>query len=628
MQGAEELVRAAEPAIERRAAPKAARSGRLFRRYAAVLMGLVAAALLLQGMVDLAFDYQETRRSAESVQRAEVRAAADRIEHYLTDIEQHVLTVSALPWASGLLGLKDRRDEYHRLMKLMPAISEVVNVGADGRERIRASRVQPDLFDTGRDLGSSTAFRQAVRNRVWYSPTFFREGSEPFLTLASRDRDDGGQVTLAEINLRYVGEVVERIRIGDGGIVYVVDSADLVVAHPDVSVVLRKTSLSGYEPLRRVREAAARGDASPGMFAAQAFDGRDVMISAALIPSTHWLVVAEQPRGEVLGRIYAALGRTLAATLAGVAAALAVAFLLARALARPILELRRGADKVARGDLSARIDVRTGDDVEALARDFNHMADQLRDYTDGLERKVQEKTAELEAANRHKSEFLANMSHELRTPLNAVIGFSDALKEEMFGKLNPKQLEYVADINASGQHLLSLINDILDLTKVEAGRMELDEREFDVSVLVSNCCTLVRERAIRQSLKLTVDVPRGLAWRADERKVKQVLLNLLTNAVKFTPPGGRVQVRAAREADTLTIEVADTGPGIAAADQEVIFEAFRQLRGAGAARNEGTGLGLPLSRRMVELHGGTLTVRSTPGSGSTFTARFPSRRQG
>ena len=626
MQGAEDLSRAVEPVLER-AAPKPRSGTPLFRRYAAVLMGLVAAALLLQGAVDLGFDYQETRKSAESVQRAEVRAAASRIEHYLTGIEQQVMAVGELPWASGLLGLRDRRDEYHRLMKLIPAISEVTHVGADGRERVRASRVQPDQLDSGRDLASSTGFRQAQRQGVWYSPTFFREGSEPFLTLASRDRG-GGDVTLADINLRYVGEVVSRIRIGAGGIVYVVDSADHVVAHPDVSVVLRKTDLQAYEPLKRIREAGREGTRAHGMFAAQAFDGRDVMISAALIPSTQWLVVAEQPRGEVLGPIYSTLRRALFATLVGVAAAIAVAFLLARALAQPILLLRRGADKIAHGDLAARLDVRTGDEVEALAHDFNRMADQLREYTDGLERKVAEKTAELEAANRHKSEFLANMSHELRTPLNAVIGFSEALKEEMFGKLNPKQLEYVTDIHISGQHLLSLINDILDLTKIEAGHMELDEREFDVSAAVRNCCTLIRERAMRQSLKLTVDVPQGLVWRGDERKVKQVLLNLLTNAVKFTPAGGQVRVHARQEGDTLSLEVADTGAGIAREDQELIFQAFRQLRGPGEARHEGTGLGLPLSRRMVELHGGTLTVRSEPGAGSIFTARFPARGNG
>jgi signal transduction histidine kinase len=540
--------------------PRAAGSV-LFRRYAAVLMGLVGGALLLQGLVDIVFDYRETRDTAEAVQRTEVRAAAGRIEQYLASIEHHVKEVGNLPWASGVLGLQDRRDEYHRLMKLTPAISELRSVGPDGLERIRASRQFPDEIMSRRDLRASADFAEAARRGLWYSPTFFKEGSEPFLTLAMRDREASGIVTLAEINLRYVGEVVSRIRIGGRGIVYVVDGEDHVVAHPDVAVVLRKTSLADYEPLRRVRAASATAGAGVvGMFAARALDGSEVMISAAPIAAANWLVVAEQPRSEVMGPLYSALTRTLAAMLAGIAAALAASYFLARRLARPILKLRRGAEKIAQGDLSTRIDVRTGDDVETLARDFNRMADQLQDYTVGLERKVSEKTAQLEAANRHKSEFLANMSHELRTPLNAVIGFSEALREEMFGKLNPKQLEYVGDIHGSGMHLLSLINDILDLAKVESGRMELDLRVFDVGAAIGNCLTLVRERAMRQSLALTADVPAGLTWCADERKFKQVLLNLVTNALKFTAAGGKVHVEARAEEGMLAVAVSDNGP--------------------------------------------------------------------
>jgi len=271
-----------------------------------------------------------------------------------------------------------------------------------------------------------------------------------------------------------------------------------------------------------------------------------------------------------------------------------------------------------------RIDVKTGDEVEALASEFNFMAGQLQDYTTGLERKVSEKTAQLELANRHKSEFLANMSHELRTPLNAVIGFSEALDEEMFGALNAKQKEYVRDINASGQHLLSLINDILDLAKVEAGRMEVDLREFDVGRALENARTLIRERAHSRGLRLEFAVDEGLGtWVADERKFKQVVVNLLSNAVKFTPPGGLITLAAERSSEALVVRVSDTGPGIAPADQDAIFHEFRQLTASGEARHEGTGLGLSLSKRLVELHGGTIAVQSAPGEGSTFTVCFP-----
>ena len=334
--------------------------------------------------------------------------------------------------------------------------------------------------------------------------------------------------------------------------------------------------------------------------------------------------MAEQPRREVLLPVYESLGRTLVVMSLGLIAAIVSGFVLARRLARPIVELQRGADRIAGGDLSARIDVRTGDELEALAHEFNRMADQLQGYTAGLEQRVAEKTAQVELANRHKTEFLANMSHELRTPLNAVIGFSDVLRERMFGPLNAKQMEYVGDIHASGQHLLSLINDILDLSKVEAGRMELDVHPFDVRGALENCCTLIRERVLRRQLHLDLTLRAEVStWRGDERKFKQVVLNLLSNAVKFTEADGEIRIEAGIEDDALVIRVVDTGIGIAASDMDVIFQEFRQLRASEQARSEGTGLGLALSRRLVELHGGTLGVHSVPGKGSTFTARFP-----
>ncbi len=237
---------------------------------------------------------------------------------------------------------------------------------------------------------------------------------------------------------------------------------------------------------------------------------------------------------------------------------------------------------------------------------------------------IQDKTQQVEIANRHKSEFLANMSHELRTPLNAVIGFSEVLLERMFGEVNPKQEEYLTDILSSGKHLLSLINDILDLSKIEAGRMELEAQPFDLPGALDNALTLIRERAARHGLKLQVTVdPRLGEVKGEERKVKQVLLNLLSNAVKFTPEGGKISIAAHLKDGMAEVSVADTGVGIAPEDQEAIFEEFRQVGTDYARKREGTGLGLALARRLVELHGGKLWVQSEPGQGSTFTFTLP-----
>jgi signal transduction histidine kinase len=242
-----------------------------------------------------------------------------------------------------------------------------------------------------------------------------------------------------------------------------------------------------------------------------------------------------------------------------------------------------------------------------------------------LFREIEDKSRQLEVASQHKSEFLANMSHELRTPLNAIIGFSEVLSERMFGELNEKQEEYLKDIYASGTHLLSLINDILDLSKIEAGRMELELTDFHLPTALDSALTLVRERAGRRGIALQMNVDNRLGQiQADERKVRQVVLNLLSNAIKFTPEGGRIEVGAVPKDGFVEISVSDTGVGIAAEDQEAVFEEFRQA-GTADKKVEGTGLGLTLCRKFVELHGGRIWVTSELGVGSTFTFTIPMR---
>ena len=237
-----------------------------------------------------------------------------------------------------------------------------------------------------------------------------------------------------------------------------------------------------------------------------------------------------------------------------------------------------------------------------------------------------EQSAQFEIASKHKTEFLANMSHELRTPLNAIIGFSEVLIERMFGELNDKQADYLKDIHGSGKHLLSLINDILDLSKIEAGHMELELASFDLPTALSNAMTLVRERALRHGIELSLKVdPQTGEIEADERKFKQIVLNLLSNAVKFTPDGGRVDVSARMFDRRVEVAVRDTGIGIAPEDQGALFEEFKQVGGDHAGKAEGTGLGLALAKSLVELHGGEIRLASAPGMGSTFSFTLPIR---
>jgi signal transduction histidine kinase len=291
--------------------------------------------------------------------------------------------------------------------------------------------------------------------------------------------------------------------------------------------------------------------------------------------------------------------------------ALLLGVVLAWSVTGPLNRVNTRLAAIAEGDFSGHVNVANRDELGALAKNLNRMNDEVgRLYR------------ELEGASQHKSEFLANMSHELRTPLNAVIGFSEVLQDRLFGELNDKQSEYVADIHTSGRHLLTLINDILDLSKIEAGRMELGVSSFAFADVLQNSVALLRERAMRQGINLRLEVDPSIGViEADERMLKQVLFNLLTNALKFTARGGYVDVTARGEGDEVLVSVRDDGIGIAAADQARIFEEFEQVGRAHV--QEGTGLGLALSRRFVELHGGRLWVESEPGQGSTFTFILP-----
>jgi signal transduction histidine kinase len=294
--------------------------------------------------------------------------------------------------------------------------------------------------------------------------------------------------------------------------------------------------------------------------------------------------------------------------------ALLLGYILSWSLTVPIRQMGSRLSDIAAGDFSAHIDIPNRDELGALATNINRMSDELgRLY------------AELEATSKHKSEFLANMSHELRTPLNAIIGFSRVLRQQMFGELNVRQLEYLDDILTSGQHLLNLINDILDLAKVEAGRMELHPAVFALPATLEKAVAMVRERAVRQGVAINTQVDPSLQLiEADERKLNQILFNLLSNAVKFTPQGGRVELSARTVGDLVEVSVADTGIGINADDAGKIFEEFYQ--GKVGVTQEGTGLGLALTKRLVELHGGEITVVSVPGEGSTFSFTLPIRQ--
>ena len=557
------------------------------------------------------------------MQQVESRSAAGRVAQFLVLTRQQLDDVAAVPWSLAGYGNRERLEDFRRLLKRVPAILSVTMVDRDGIEHLHVSRTAGDSFGSGKRYHDPALLKNILAEPGYIGGMKLSQGTEPIATMASFERAERGMIAIAEVNLKFVTDVVRGVRFGETGIAYVSDDAGLLVAHPELRHVVRGLHV---EPTAKTN-ANDSGLLSTTLAKSADFDANPVYVSFAQVPGTRWTVFVQQ-RAEEIERLFRrSIARTIAVLGVGLAAAILLGYFAARSFAAPIVSLQRVAAEIGAGRFSSRFNPpSTGDEIESLAIEFNKMADQLQSYTTSLEQKVSEKTAQLELANRHKSEFLANMSHELRTPLNAVIGFSDVLKEQYFGELNAKQGEYVKDINESGQHLLSLINDILDLSKIEAGHMDLDLSQFSLPMAIDNAMVLVRERALRHQLQLRADIaPDVTDVVADERKFKQILINLLTNAVKFSYPHGWVEVIARRDTNGVMVTVKDSGMGVAPEDHAVIFQEFRQLKSDGRAKLEGTGLGLSLAKRLVELHGGRIWVESELGNGASFMFTLPDR---
>jgi len=956
--------------------------GRLFRKYVVLFVSLVSGALVTSGLVEIYFSYQENKTALGRIQREKAQAAASKIEQFIKEIERQIGWTTQAQWGARSMALDQRRFDYLRLLKQSPAVTEISQLDTAGKEQLRVSRLAMDVAGSQTDFSQEPKFVEAKAGKIYFSPVYFRKESEPYMTVSMpRSGEDPG-VTVAEVNLKFIWEVVSQIKVGKAGQAYVADSRGRLIAHPDISLVLQKTDLSALPHVQAIRKASPKpgGDGDEATIARD-FQARQVLTAYAPISPLGWLVFVDLPLAEAFAPIYASALRTVLLLLLGIALSVLASLVLGRKMVNPIQALQAGALRIGSGDLRHRIEVKTGDELEALAHQFNSMTTQLQESYAGLEQKVEARTRDLtetleqqtataeilrvisssptdlqpvmlavaeraahlcgasdahiwrrdgnelevvasygglpvrrprltigrqsvigravadgqpvhvldlpevfetefpnsramreggyrtvlampllregtpigailirrtevrpfsekqiellktfadqaviaienvrlfqelqartreltrsveelkalgeigqavsstldiqtvlstivsrasqlagadgcsiyeydeaaevfqvrathnlnaeivetlrtlplrkgeglmgraaesreptqipdiaqpdayqsrlrdlligagyrallsvpllredqvigslsfnrkapgefppevvdvlktfatqsalaiqnarlfreiedkgrqlEEANQHKSEFLANMSHELRTPLNAIIGFSEVLHERMFGEVNEKQAEYLQDIISSGRHLLSLINDILDLSKIEAGRMELELASFDMPLALQNAMTLVRERADRHGIALSVAVDERLgAFVGDERKIKQILLNLLSNAVKFTPEGGRISVKAMPADGSVEISVTDTGIGIAPEDQEAIFEEFRQVGTDYARKREGTGLGLTLTKKFAEMHGGKIWVKSEVGKGSTFTFTLPVR---
>jgi signal transduction histidine kinase len=657
-----------------------------------------------------------------------------------------------------------------------------------------------DVVGSGLDLSADAKFTEAVKNKIYYGLVYFRRESEPYMTLSlAGTRRDAG-VSIAEVNLKLIWDVVSRIKVGKHGQAYVVDAQGRLIAHPDISLVLRKTDMTRLAQVQAARRGAT-GAATEEIETSTDIQGRKVLTAFAPVSPLGWTVFVELPVDEAYEPLISSLQRTALVLFGALCLAALAGIFLARRMMVPIQALRAGAARIGGGDLSQRISVKTGDELEALADQFNEMAGRLQESYADLEKKVavrtrelseslaqqtatadvlkvisrsafdlrtvldtllhsaarlcdadqgtitqrkgdsfyrsvsygfppafaefvkdrpvepgrdtgtgrallegrvihipdvqadpdytwaeaqrlggfrtmlgvpmlresvpvgvltltrcevrpftgkqielvstfadqaaiaienvrlfdeiQDKSRQLAEASKHKSQFLANMSHELRTPMNAILGYSELILDNIYGEPTEKMRGVLTRIQSNGKHLLGLINDVLDLSKIEAGQLSLSLADYSVKDMVHNVFSSVESLAKNKKLALTIELPKTLPIaHGDERRLTQVLLNLVGNAIKFTDKG-EVAIKAASVNGSVTLSVHDTGPGIAEADQRKIFEEFQQADSSTTKEKGGTGLGLAISKRIVEMHGGRLWVESCLGHGSTFSFIVP-----
>ena len=604
----------------------------------AVVGVLVAAAIVSVGISEFYFSYEDSQRAVTATEADKASSAAISMRQFFEEITSDLEGV-AQPISNDPAGV-ERERSFKNLFLRQRAISELSYLDSTGADCVHTYSNEIDVINSracdGDRSGSEEFLRARAGQRYFGSVTFSPRDGRPHMVIALAEASPGQGVIVAGVDLGSVVDAIRRAQIGTAGYAYAVDARGQVVAHTtNISLVLADTNL---EALPQVHAALGSGAPDRGVVAnGRDPQGTEVLSAFESVDPPGWRVFVEEPLSEAFAPIQAAIWRTGLLLVVFVLAAIATSALLARNLARPIEAIQVAAAKIGSGALDQRIEASSGDELGALADEFNRMAARLQASYGGLEQQVQERTRELasalaelddrsrelEAASHHKSEFLANMSHELRTPLNAISGFSQVLRKGLFGDINDKQAEYLDDILASARHLLSLIDDVLDLSKVEAGQIELQVAPFSLPATLERGIVIVRERATRGGVRISLSSDPGVdEVVGDERRVRQVVFNLLSNAVKFTPGGGAIAVTAARIDGEVRISVTDDGPGIAPEDQVRIFEEFQQAA-AGKQQREGTGLGLALSKRLVELHGGRIWVESEPGTGSTFVFTLP-----
>lgn len=590
------------------------RRGRLFRKYVLLFAGIVSAALVTSGLLDIWFSYHEQRALLIRIQRQQADGAAAKIGQFVKEIEGQMGWTTELAWSPG--NIEQRRLEALRLLRRVPAITDLGLLDSSGREQLRVSRLAMDVVAGNTDRSREPAFVESVANKSYYGPVYFRYESEPYMTvaLAGARRDAG--VSVAEVNLRFIWDVVSQIKVADRGQVYVVDGQGRLIAHPDVSLVL---SNSDFSHLAQVRTALAT---SPGLRSYQqpfeGMQGERVLSAHATIPPLGWLVFVELPLAEAYAPIHASILRSSALLAVALGLTGLAGLMLARRMVVPIEALHRSAARIGGGDLAQRISIRSGDELEALGEQFNSMAEQLERSYGTLERKVQERTHQLELANLAKSRFLAAASHDLRQPLHALGLFVSQLRERLDA---PERDRLVERIDTAIAAMNELFNALLDISKLDAGVLTPDLKDFPIQRLLDRIEMTFASAAREKRIRLRV-MPSHSWVRSDPILLERILLNLVSNALRYTERGGII-IGCRQRAGAVRIEVWDSGIGIPRDQQRHVFGEFYRLAGPDRAGAPGLGLGLAIVDRLCRLLDHPIDLTSELGRGSRFSVLVP-----
>jgi signal transduction histidine kinase/HAMP domain-containing protein len=773
---------------------------RLMRDYFLISVLLVGGGLTTSGLIEIYFRYQESQQHLAHLQREIAAGAAIKIERFVQEIHNTLkgATRSREIAPKGLT--TEFRFELEKLLLIAPAITEALALNQSGAIQVQASRLRTVLPEIKKDLAISPAFLHAKQGKSFFGNVYFVRGSEPYMTIAvpiERFAGDVIGVLQAEVNLKYIGDVVTNLVIGKAGYAYVISRSGELIAHPDISLVLQRRNVSQLESTRAAFSGKT-GSSSQQALVTPNIQGRDVLSSSALIPGLDWAIIVDRPVEEAYEPVYASMFRTSGLLLVGLGMALIASLFLARRVVRPVRILREGVERIGTGDLSYRLDLKTGDEIEVLADEFNKMTSQLQESYANLEHKVEdrtrelteslaqqtatseilgiiassptnlqpvldalaesaarlceansaqiyradgnilrlaayhgtlpaaeeipivrssvagrvfldrrpihiddlaaavqteypaakeaqerfghrtllatpllregfalgiigirrtevrpftdkqtallktfadqaviaienvrlfqeleEKNAQLETASKHKSQFLANVSHELRTPLNSIIGFTRIVLRRSEGKIDVLQKENLQKVLISAEHLLNLINGLLDLAKIEAGRMEIYAETFKLEEIVRIATATVEPMLRNGNVRLVTEIPADLPLiKTDRDKLKQVVLNLLSNSAKFTEKG-EIKVAVWTVNGWMKLAVSDTGIGMNQDAINYIFEEFRQVDMSTTRKYGGTGLGLAIVKRLTNLLGGDIAVESEEGKGTKFTVTLP-----